>query len=86
MTQEKIENINSPMMTEDIGKAVKEPPPKSGLERSFQSWPHHCIEKENGKRSKQAVCVTMFSKSDCFSKKKKIQMISYMNTERQNPK
>lgn len=31
MTQEKIENINSPMMTEDIGKAVKEPPPKSGL-------------------------------------------------------
>ena len=31
MTQEKIENINSPVITEETGKAAKEPPPKSIL-------------------------------------------------------
>ena len=35
MTQEKIENINSPVIAEETGKAAKEPPPKTVLERLF---------------------------------------------------
>ena len=43
MTQEKIENINSPMITEEIGKAVKELPPKTVLEKSFRTFKEQVI-------------------------------------------
>lgn len=43
MTQEKIENINSPMITEETGKAVKELPPKNVLEKSFRTFKEQVI-------------------------------------------
>lgn len=53
MTQEKIESINSLMTIEETGETVKELPPKkcptkvvSNLQRTSNSFPHHCIEKE----------------------------------------
>lgn len=43
MTQEKIENINSPMITEEIGKAGKELPLKNVLEKSFRTFKEQVI-------------------------------------------
>ena len=60
MTQEKRENINSPVITEETGKAAKEPPLKSVLERLFWTFkeqviPHLTIAQEK----KWRVCLTM---------------------------
>ena len=43
MTQEKIENINSPVITEETRKAAKEPPPKTVLERLFWTFKEQVV-------------------------------------------